>query len=328
MGMFCRRGAAAFAVVIAVCVACVSCARADLSVTSWNVQTFFDAETVGTEYSEFARAGGSWTREAYRARLVRLCGAIQAIGSDVFVMEEIENEGVVYDIFNELEGRLPPGRRYRYACFCAGKGGSIGNALISRYPIRAVSSHDLAVRSEADAMPSMRPAMRVTVEKDGNALDIIVLHWKSKSGGAEKSEVWRLWQEAVLADLLASGSNPALVCGDLNKDIKEFAAHDSAVPHGENIALSLLRGDSPAEAVPVHSPWILHDGQLVEPGSYNFNARWERIDHFFAKSVVIKSFRPESSGEWVTGSGLPFAFRLWTGSGYSDHLPITCTVGL
>ena len=74
-----------------------------LKVVNWNVQTFFDAITTGSEYTEFVKSS-RWGKEAYMERLTRLASVIRTLDADIFVMEEIENEGVVHDICNFLAG--------------------------------------------------------------------------------------------------------------------------------------------------------------------------------------------------------------------------------
>ena len=47
-----------------------------LYVVSWNVQTFFDAQTSGLEYSEFRGSKSIWSQQLYEHRLERLLDAL------------------------------------------------------------------------------------------------------------------------------------------------------------------------------------------------------------------------------------------------------------
>jgi endonuclease/exonuclease/phosphatase family metal-dependent hydrolase len=147
-----------------------------------------------------------------------------------------------------------------------------------------------------------------------------VNHWKSKSGGSKTSEIWRSRQEKILSDLMAESGKKnkyLLACGDFNRDILEFMIKNSE----KNI---VLHG---SEDFPVYSPWILKNGELEMPGSYWFQNKWERIDHFFAGGETeISSFCAENLGEWADSDGHPLRYQIWNGNGYSDHLPITCRV--
>ena len=40
----------------------------------------------------------------------------------------------------------------------------------------------------------------------------------------------------------------------------------------------------------------------------------------------IKEFYTIKNGPNITSEGTPFRYNLWNGQGYSDHLPIVCTV--
>ena len=142
---------------------------ASLRVTNWNVETFFDSVNDGSEYSEFVNCK-NWGTDSYCVRLERLCSVIKALDSDVFVMEEVENEGVLQDIGNFLAGEWNSRKIYAYAGFQKKSGSSIGCGILSRYPIREFSVHGLDVRTEGENMPGMRDLICLTVEKDGKEL--------------------------------------------------------------------------------------------------------------------------------------------------------------
>ena len=316
--------AAAAALLLGVVLGSCSSAGADggretLRVVSWNVQTFFDARNDGGEYKEFLQSK-KWGEAPYRERLSRLCGAIRALDADVFVMEEIENERVLQDISNFLAGEWDSRKWYAHGCFAAAPGGAIGCAVISRWPLGSLTVHAFDVRSERDGMPQMRPLMEFTVSKKGRELACMVCHWKSKSGG-DGGAAWRDWQELVLGNRVRMSKLPLLVCGDFNRDIGEFR-------RGAGAGQIVLRCSAAEDGVPVTSPWFSADGELVSPGSYFFREEWSRIDNFFcAGAAEILSFTPECKGAWCDAdSAVPRRYAVWNGSGYSDHLPISCTV--
>ncbi len=334
--------------------------RASLKIVNWNAQTFFDANNDGIEYSNFQKSK-KWGEAAYKARLKKLCDAIKALDGDVVILEEIENEGILYDISNALAGEnWNPKKVYRYGCFSKKKNSSIGCAVISRYELCGFKIHSLDVRAENSRAPSMRPLMEVDLlarknkfsdEKDSRVLKIFVNHWKSKSGGEEESKIWRRWQEGLLAQKISNAqvgnASPAIICaGDFNQDISEFsffAADENAVSemsapsekadvceshfetkhfyHAPNIALAKFGSQ---EKISVYSPWLEFPGK---EGSYFFRDEWERIDHFFVcGQIALKEFSPQISGAWAYDDGRPKPFKIYSLNGYSDHLPIVCTV--
>lgn len=293
-------------------------------VVNWNVQTFFDGENDGSEYSEFVQSK-SWGREMYVQRLKRLCECIKKIDADVFVMEELENENVLCDIYNFLCGEWNCKKLYSYGAFGKNEGSSIGIGVLSRLPLGNLKVHGLEVLSE-ESHPRLRPVVEFEVSCNGKILTVFANHWKSKSGGEEVTEKWRNWEEAVLSfcvdDAVEKGK--AVVCtGDFNRDINDFSFSD-----GNKVCLRKRKSGCFKDGVSVESGWFLKNGSLVEPGSYYFQESWERIDNFFcAGSAKIFSCGPETEGNWCNAdSFIPERFELWNGDGYSDHLPIGCIV--
>jgi endonuclease/exonuclease/phosphatase family metal-dependent hydrolase len=331
-------GSGACAAFLAVFCASVSCsagvgaARGDstFSLTCWNVQTFFDGETSGAEYAEYRGAKSFWSREKYRARLKRLCESVAAFDSDVLAFEEIENEETVADIANELYGHLARNKLYPYACFARGDGGSIGCAVLSRFPLQSCTVHQCDFRASVkDAgAPRMRPLMEVTLAVSDSAppVRLLVNHWKSKSGGEDNAAFWQKQQEAVLSRRIGrvSSESAVVVCGDFNRDLSEFAQESAEV---------LLRADiGGGENVPVVSGWLLFPESATGAGSYYYRGAWERIDHIFtAGRCTMRSFRARADGPWAREQGgerLPYRYQISSGAGYSDHLPIQCVVSL
>ncbi|MBQ9495828.1 MAG: endonuclease/exonuclease/phosphatase family protein [Treponema sp.] len=323
---------AACCTVIILCISCVPHADGkseiavnsektlSLHVVNWNVQTFFDATTDGTEYSEYKSTKSNWGRNAYMARLERLCDVIKKLNADVYVFEEIENEGIMYDIANTLAGNAWNRKNWCYACFAKIPGDALGCAVLSRYELGAMATHALDIRVHGK-QPSMRPVIEVAVFVDGKPLTIFVNHWKSKLGGEVETEIWRDWQESVMAGKIRNLNNrAAITCGDFNRDIAEFA------PGLENDAI-LFRGAhfGKTHEQTLRSPWLwnsMHDSY-----SYYYEGSGERIDHFFVSGAAeILSFSAEVHGAWADGNGMPLRYVMYTGKGYSDHLPISAII--
>lgn len=306
-----------------ICVLFCSCASgqqeetSEISILNWNLETFFDAQTDGTEYTEFKGAKSKWSQAKYEARLKRLADTLKTIDADVVVMEELEKKEQLYDIFNMLSGSFDLAKSYKYGSFATSPGAAIGCAVISRFPLANIQAHEIHIEGE-EQMPSMRPIMQMDVCVDGKSLALFVNHWKSKSGGAEKSEIWRNAQEENLSRLMKKAlaeNGSAIATGDFNRDISEFQRVDG----GGTIR---LRGQ---DALLVQSPWFSPD--VGETGSYYYNDHWERIDHFFScGNASISSFAPQTSGNWADSEGKPRRYTVYNGEGYSDHLPILCRV--
>jgi endonuclease/exonuclease/phosphatase family metal-dependent hydrolase len=297
----------------------------EFTLASWNVQTFFDGETDGTEYDDFKGSKSSWSRDKYRARLSRLCGAIKIIDADVLVLQEIENEAVVYDIANELNGYMSQNKLYAFACFAKKPGSSIGCAVLSRFAIDSLTAHQTDWRKTAEPIaPDMRPIREVEllVFKDEPPVRLFVNHWKSKSGGEEQAAFWQKHQEQVLARrVMRYAKQASLACGDFNRGIGEWTrAGDDSVE---------VR-DEEGRTAQLASGWLLFSPLETGEGSYFYQDNWETIDHIFASGgASLVSFAALKDGPWVkqTSSGVvPFRYALFNGEGYSDHLPVFAKV--
>jgi len=305
-----------------------------LSVVNWNVQTFFNAETEGTEYSEFL-SSARWSKDKYVVRLHRLCEVITTLNADVYVFEEIENESVLYDISNQLAGHSwDSSKNWNYGCFAKENDSSIGCAVLSKYELTNMKTHKMDIRTQKEEQPSARSVLEVKVKVGTKEMVMFVNHWKSKSGGEEESEIWRDWQEFVLSNCLGdffdgnvagdSSSDVALLCvGDFNRSAEDFVTFFEGV--GGTTTNTFLRGFN---ELLVFNPWFCDDGSFVsEAGSYFYNDTWERIDNFLsAGKLTLTAFGPRQNGNWVNNKGTPNGYKIYTGEGYSDHLPIMCTV--
>lgn len=295
----------------------------ELSVTNWNVQTFFDANTDGNEYSDFKKSKEIWNENYYKDRLKRLCQIIEELDSDVFVMEELENEKVLYDISNFLShNSWYSDRHYNYAAFGKEPENSIGCGVISKIPIEDLKLHSLDIRTEDGKVPQMRAIMELSLLKNGQKISMFVNHWKSKSGGEQQSEKWRRWQENVLARECSSVTDvPVFACGDFNKDIGDFVRDEEC-----NLEFNYIGKDS-IHNIRMFSPW--DENESADYGSYYFSGKWEKIDHFFCpENGVLKQFDVFSGSGTVKNDGTPNRYELFNHNGYSDHLPITCRIQL
>ena len=344
-----------FAAAVFFAVMPASCGKKDgLTIVNWNVQTFFDAVTDGHEYSEFI-TNKKWNREMYTERLKKLCSVIKQCDADIFVMQELENNAQLFDVFNFLAGEWNSSKVYRWSCFAKTPGTSIGCGVLSRVPLSDLKVHGLDVRT-AGKQPGLRPLIEVTVSDSEKEFVLFVNHWKSKSGGAVQSEPWRNREESVLAEKMSAAAAKGkriIACGDFNRDINDFYMEENGAQKMESGVQKMESGVQKMESgaqkntvrlrflsrigsssgsfsdsfFKVVSPWF-KDGVLVEPGSYFFRGEWSRIDNFFTdEKTHVKKFEPLVCGSWCYAeTHIPRKFTLHNGSGWSDHLPVKLTV--
>lgn len=297
--------------------------KRNISLVCWNVETFFDAVTTGIEYKEFKNSE-RWNQEKYQKRLNKLCEVMSTLNPDIFVMEEIENEEVIQDIANNLAGGAWDSKKnWQYVCFAKESGSAIGCAVFSRYEISKLLLHSIDIRTQTEEQPSSRPLMQLVLCVGNQELNLFVNHWKSKSGGQDETEIWRDWQELVLAEN-STDSLPLVMCGDFNRSAEDFvlmASHNS-------INNTLLRGYSKTQKA--FSPWFRSDGKFAtESGSYYYSGSWERIDNILISGgVIMNSFSTVNEPPLADEEGIPVPYKMFTGEGCSDHLPLKCVISI
>jgi len=318
----------------------------------WNVQTLFDGEETGDEYSGFLSRDG-WNGEKYRARLNTLAGAIARIGPaapDILGLVEVENLTVLNDL---AAGELARAG-YRWTAFAGAPGAALGAGVLSRLPLRETRVHSAV--SGGAAIP--RPVLEVRVETaDGTEAVFFVCHWKSKIGGDAATEPLRRAAARVisrrLAELQAEEPElPVVVMGDLNEPHDEFrrrggeavtalmpdapdaaalAAREAVFPGAADFLV--ITGETPPAAASfggpaLFSPWeAASDG--MGDGTYYYRGEWEAIDHFLLGAALFDgkgwefascaaAREPPFTGE----RGTPLRYNPRTGQGLSDHLPL------
>ena len=301
--------------------------KKNISLVCWNVQTFFDAVTTGTEYKEYTNSA-RWNKEKYVKRLEKLCDVMTSLNPDIFVMEEIENEAVVQDIANVLAGGAWDNKKnWRYVCFAKESGSAIGCAVFSRYELESLRTHSIDIRTQAEDQPLMRPLMQVSVNTGNQIIELFVNHWKSKSGGEEETEIWRDWQELLLGERAGNvirdeniEEHLIIMCGDFNRSAEDFILQTS----NQEKTNTILRGYT--ENLEAYSLWFRSDGALAtETGSYYYDGVWERIDNILISgNVKILYFTAVSEAPLADEEGFPLPYKVYTGEGCSDHLPLKC----
>ena len=283
-----------------------------LKISQWNLQSFFDSETSGNEYEDF-RDKSLWNSESYKDRLKRLSQAIKVIDADVFIMEEVENEAVLKDIFNFLEVDTRYRKLYPYAAFARSQGSCIGLAVMSRYPLGEVKIHHVKSYDKFSSMPYLRPILEVKVFCEDGTVCLFINHWKSRAGGADKSEKWRKLQEKSLCYAMKNAidrGDAVIAAGDFNRDVKEFRNKDGLISIG---CLSDIKTPDMADT--------------EDEGSYCYRGEWSLIDNYYFYNIQMYPLKIEKDGPWYySEKRKPYAFNIRGGYGYSDHLPVSSAI--
>ena len=300
-----------------------------ITISNWNLQTFFDGTKDGCEYKEYQKSA-DWNTETYRARLGRLCEFITKTDADIYVFEELEKEEIFYDISNQLAAgghNWNQKKFWNYSVFVKEEGTAIGIGILSRYPLSNVKTHSMDIRIHSTAQPVTRYILEAQASIEKNQLIILANHWKSKSGGEAETEIWRDWQESLLgkrlSELQEQSPSPAiLICGDFNRNANDFVCSFNQPNSGNTIIRFADFGFT--DSVSVKSLWFTSSGNFVSSkGSYFYNNEWEHIDNIMIVGPVQKNdFYPLAVSPWATEDGYPVPYKLYSGQGWSDHLPL------
>ena len=281
----------------------------------WNVQSLFDGQETGREYSEYLESAG-WTAEKYAARITaisqavlhmpELAAASQPVQTDsasrvsvpdLIGLVELENAGVLNDIAHGSLSKYG----FFWTAFANLPGSPLGVGFLSRVPLKEARAHSITIGK--DTAP--RPVLEVRIEERGKPLVFLLCHWKSKLGGDIATETQRRASARVVQRRIqelkeTEAGTPVIVMGDLNENNDEFFRHSgkllcallpddpgaAALVERSTGALKeclVLSGDKPPrtssfpeEACVLYSPWR----DEMDGGSYYYKGEWETIDHF------------------------------------------------
>ncbi|GHV81375.1 endonuclease [Spirochaetia bacterium] len=315
-----------------------------LRVLAWNVQTLFDGEQIGNEYSEYLNEAG-WAEEKFSARISAISRAIDSIDGDppdVLALMEIENLQCLEAL---ARGELAK-YGYNWTYFAGNKGMSQGIGVVSRIPFTETRVHGIVWGREA--VP--RPVLELWLYPENTPLVLFVCHWKSKLGGEDQTETMRRASASSILRRIREIRKdhpyvPAVIMGDLNENHDEFYRRDgkilsallpddpdAAALIGNRDDFLVLSGEKPPVAasfdasVPAfYSPW----GQELLNGSYYYQNNWETIDHF----LLTEQFFDEAGWDFsrcrvlaeepfTNAKGTPARYNPRSGYGLSDHLPL------
>lgn len=318
--------------------------KGDLNFLSYNVQTFFDCTKDGNEYSEFTSSSSKWSMEKYEERLDRLSSTILNStdgGPDIALLVEVENQDVVYDLCSRFSSKYA----YPYGVFIPWGDSPLMPALISRYPVKSVFVHQ--VYSTTFDSSLLRPLIEIHLDVESRELVILCLHWKSKLSENGEDKEMRKKQAELLASrinkiLIENPGAAVIAAGDFNESWEDENGlglwdEEGGVPvklTGNPELDSFSRGvEGNSCEITLFEPWF--DVPEENRGSYYYKGKWECIDHILFIPGVMKTggfeyrgFSPVRLPELFYKDGIPYRYEVYSGTGYSDHLPLLLTLGL
>lgn len=201
----------------------------------------------------------------------------------------------------------------------------------SRFPINAE-------KTKAHPLNRARPILETWINVDGHELVVFNNHWKSGAGSAEMEEI-RLQNAKVLRNRLDDllGENPNLdvvLAGDFNSDYNQSHRYNFEKTAVNDVLGSVGNEQKVAEG-DIHALYNLwYDWPIDQRGSDTYRGKWGTLMQMMITSgmydnqglqYVDNSFSVGDFGfNTFSASGEPKRWSsTFTGSGYSDHLPIS-----
>jgi predicted extracellular nuclease len=323
-----------------------------------------DAANSGAlNYDEYQKNGSNWYSDSmfdvkaqHVAEAVRLAGA-----PDVIAMQEFESAN---NAGRSLDLLKPYVESMGYKYFALGQQNpnnptSVTSAVMSKFPIvknerldffmqeSQFTSEVLHEESLSAMNSSARDPQVVTINVQGNPLRIYTGHWKSKRGNADAGDLMRLAvAELIKADIdaqkLANPNLDILVMGDFNAGLNE---RPLLVGLNSTADKNLMKADVSSDKM--YNLWF--ELPSSERCSYMHSGELQCIDHMLTTSnlfdgkgidLVEESFQVvgHNGGEAAQkllkndgrtprrwGMSKKNGRTIYTGTGYSDHLPLIAT---
>ncbi|MFZ9519835.1 MAG: endonuclease/exonuclease/phosphatase family protein [Silvanigrellaceae bacterium] len=322
------------------------------------------AENSGAQnYDEYKKDGSNWySGQMAKAKAQSLAEAIRMAGApDIVAMQEFESAN---NTSRSLEILKPYVESMGYKYFALGQQNpknpvAITTAVMSKFPITKNDRLDFAMKEgqisghslENDSLDSMNSSARdpqvVTIDVKGQPVRIYTAHWKSRRGDRESGNAMRLaTAELIKQDIDDQKSTNAnadiLVMGDFNSDYNERPLQYGMNSTDDKNHLKLdLASDK------MFNLWF--ELPSSERCSYMHSGELQCLDHMLVNSslfdgkgidLVEQSFQVigHNGGEaaqkllrndgrtpnrWGMQKNNGRAF--FTGTGYSDHLPLVAT---
>ena len=314
----------------------------------WNLENLFDVE--GTpppdrpEWldSQLRSELEGWTAEVLAKKIAQLAWVIMQMndgaGPDLLGICEVENKNVLLKLVSAL-GDL--GRNYQVIHHDCDDQRGIDVAFI--YDADKYGYTGKYFNYEVQKRTGTRDLFQANLTTaKGTEFIVIGNHWPSRSGGEYKSAPYRMMAGETLSYWLQriqeiKGTDVAIfVMGDFNDD-----------PYSRSLTDYALSTMSRTKVVYGRNPYLYN---LMWPllgtrrASYVYSARPQMIDQFLVTKGIAKksglfdldeqAVRIESYPGMVTGRydtpvrfGRPSSSSTYNENGFSDHLPISVTLG-
>lgn len=297
--------------------------------------TIYDAELLLNE--EFTPESAKlWTAERYQQKLTNMAYVISNMATDVtpdglalLGVCEVENRGVLENLI--LEESIKD-RNYQIVHFDSPdkRGIDVGMLYNPKYfEVTNTKSYTLSMPDDSSFFT--RDQLVVSGLLDGEKIHVIVNHWPSRRGGAEKSQPKRIaagdLSRHIVDSLLNLDSNgKIIVMGDMNDDPVDLSVLEHLNAKGNQELLKEGELFNPMHQLYLDSlgtlayrkKWNLFDMVIVSQGLLGES----NSDYKFYKAEVFdQPYLRQSEGDYAGYPNRTYAGKYYLG-GYSDHFPV------
>lgn len=267
-------------------------------IVSYNVENLFDTISNSGNDKDFIPEGPKkYDTEKYYTKLENLAKVLSTIDEkqlpDIIGLTEIENRQVVKDL---TEQKTLSKGNYHICHFDSPDPRGIDVALIHTPNFKLIKEQIVPVYTDENKRYRTRDILYVKGILQKDTLHLFVNHWKSRSGGAEKTEPRRISSALTLRNvtdsLLSINKNTKIIImGDFNDNPNNTSLHS---------ALGAGKPDTDSALINIMFP--LFDKGL---GTHNYRDEWSMLDNFVVSQSIIKG-----KGLRAVGNGIIFFTRM------------------
>lgn len=310
-------------------------------IMSYNVENLFDCrhDTLKNDYEFLPDALRHWNYFKYKKKLNAIARTIIAVGGwtppALVALCEVENDSVLLDLTRYSVLREAG---YRYVMTHSSDERGIDVALLYRRELfKPFSFRSIPVKKASRTNHPTRDILHVSgLLLNQDTLDVFVVHFPSRYGGAKASEPYRLSAARQLKNaadsLLRTRRLPQIIImGDFND-----------YPHNRSVRQVLMAEPPPPSATLLSADKLYHllAGKCGKhTGNYKYRGEWGLLDHIIVCGRLLLADAPLYADEQKAGIFRPSflltddskyggkqPFRTYNGmkylGGYSDHLPV------
>ena len=349
----------ALIVLLTLLLAVQTMAQMSFRVMEYNVENLFDTQDdVDYQDEDFLPQGKcQWDTLRYRKKLADLSKVIMAAGGaspvDLVALCEVENDSVVKALAQRTRlHRLD----YEYIVTHSKDERGIDVALLYQ-PMRfgLLEWREIPVPYDSEKERPTRNILHATGRlQNGDTLDVFVVHFPSRRGGAKVTEKYRCRAAEVLkcaADSIVDQRETPLVVitGDFNDEPRNKSLSEVlCVQSSKDFSSKKMKESSSVASEKTPGYTILTDHlsacENKVQGTYKYQGNWNRLDHFLINSSMLSpDYSLYATPDACQIFTLPFLLtndpnewqgvqphRMFLGNfykgGVSDHLPLVLTL--